>query len=182
MPVYSEITDAEIAVGKPVSSILLAKYRDNYEAVYNYRFGIAKLTSTARPNQDTVEVDPDLHFPVGPNEVWRVRLLLLYFANSTAHVDVKLFVSAETETGYFFVKPEGLVGVLDRQQTGTESRLTSASGAGAIYQASVDGYVYTGAVGAGDEFEVQWAQGVSDAQASQLIAGSALLAWRMDDL
>ncbi len=183
---YSEITAAEIAAGKPPTSILFGKFRDNYETLYNVRQCIEKQTATSRDTTEVLSTDPDLHFPVGSDEIWKIDLLLIVL-DDFGGMDIYLYVPAETDTGYFsvFWETYGIGGDdlavgYARQTTNSEFKI--GDNATIPHGIRLSGYIYTGTVSSGDEFEVQWAQNASHANSTTVYAGSVLMAWRMDTL
>lgn len=176
---YNEIAAAEIVVGKPISSILLGKYRDNPLALFNKRELVIKQNDTDRTNDDTLAADPELQIPVNSNELWWVVLGIRARSDGATQLSTRITIANETQTGYFALSHES--GTYTTSETRYLTNTITNFTIGTTWDMFWTGHVYVGTVGDPGYITFDWCQAVASGVNQTLVfKGSYIYGHRVD--
>lgn len=180
---YSAIANSELEPEADVIEALFSKLQGNPVALYNDTRAFAYKSDPEEVVSSTaLQDDDDLEFAIGANETWHFSLVL--HVSTAAAPDFKLQITTPDggDTGYVYVLFEKEAGV---DVSGALAAINSPisciyTGTDASSVVMVDGFVITS--GTAGDVNLQWAQNTSNAFPATVLAGSYLVARRLDDI
>lgn len=185
---YTEILAADTDGKSPGETGLGELLRDNPIALYdNVRAHAIKDADETVNNDDTVQADDDLLFPVGLNETWQFMAVLRV---TTTTIADWLFgfqgpAGSSGVFGYMWTAdptPPGAQ-IISRGAVGAVNTLTELiqwDDAAVGFPVLVEGYVST--AGTGGNLTLQWAQGTPEVSDTKVLEGSFIIAHRLDTI
>lgn len=174
---HIDIPDARYAVGRAVTTSILESMRRNAFTLYqDTHFGIVKAADQS-VNNSTVPVDDnDFFFEVEPNDIWHVRFRLTITDPTSAFMSWKFSLPSKGAPSYGFV----LADTNPPRSVQLNFEADALQPSGAVDIGWIDVILAIGATGGTVQF--QWAQTSAKVGDTTILAGSILMAQRLDPI
>lgn len=135
-----------------------------------------KQADETENNNDVLQNDDDLFFPVGTNEYWAFELFLAYSSHVAQDIKFAIVVPAGAVLNFQSYGFAGGLAFYQVTSSGTSFQL-DGNGVGSIWMCKIIGLVYTG--GTAGNVQLQWAQGAAAANNTVVHKGSWLKAHKL---